>query len=60
MNCCFLANILMGTIFLFAEKSGYIVLNKVVYENVVEMSTKRRQCQNNPDVFWYICSEYTI
>ena len=43
MNCCFLANILMGTIYLFAGKFGYIVLKKAVYEKVVEMSTKRRQ-----------------
>ena len=42
MNCCFLANILMGTINLFAKKFGYIVLNKAVYEKVVEMSTTQR------------------
>ena len=24
------------------------------------MSTKRRQCRNNPDVFCYICSEYMM
>ena len=60
MNCCFLANILMGTILFFAEKFSYIVLNKAVYEKVVEMSTKRRQCRNNPDVFCYICSEYMM
>ena len=58
MNCCFLANILMGTIHLFAGKFSYIVLNKAVYEKVVDMSTKPRQCQNNPDVFCYICGEY--
>ena len=50
MNGCFLASILMGTIYLFAEKFSYIVLNKAVYEKVVEMSTKRRQCRNNPDI----------
>ena len=33
-------NILMGTMYLFAEKFSYIVLNKAVYEKVVEMSTK--------------------
>ena len=60
MNCCFLANILMITIYLFAGKfiNSYIVLNKDVYEKVVEMSTKRRQCRNNPDVFCYIVGEY--
>ena len=60
MNCCFLANILMGTIYLFAEKFSYIILNKDVYEKVVEMSTKRRQCRNNPSVFFYICGEYMM
>ena len=60
MNCCFLANILMGTIYLFAGKFSYIVLNKTVYERVVEMSTKRRQCRNNSDVFCYICGEYMM
>ena len=24
------------------------------------MSTKRRQCCNNPDVFCYICGEYVM
>ena len=57
MNCCFLANILMGTIYLFAGTFSYMVLNKAVYEKVVEMSTKRRQCRNNPDVFCYFCGE---
>ena len=60
MDCCFLANILVGTIYLFAEKFSYIVLNKAVYEKVVEISTKRRQCRNNPDVFYYICGEYMM
>ena len=44
INCCFLANILMDIIYLFAGKLSYIVLNKAVYEKVVEMSTKQRQC----------------
>ena len=57
MNCYFLASILMDTTYLFARKFSYIVLNKAVYEKVVEMSTKRRQCPNNPDVFCYICGE---
>ena len=60
INCCFLANILMGTIYLFAGKCCYIVLNKAEYEKVVEMSTKQRQCQNNPDVFCYNCDEYMM
>ena len=60
MNCYFLANILMGTIYLFEGKFSYIVLNKAVYEKVVEMSTKRRKCRNNPDVFCYICGEYMM
>ena len=60
MNCCFLANILMGTIYSFAGKFSYIVLKKSVYEKVVEMSTKQRQCQNNPDVFCYIYGEYMM
>ena len=51
MNCCFLANILVDTIYLFAGKFSYIFLSKAVYKKVVEMSTKRRQCRNNPDVF---------
>ena len=51
MNWCFLANILMGATYLFAGKLSYIVLNKAVNEKVVEMSTKRRQCRNNPEVF---------
>ena len=50
----------MGAIYLFSGKCKYIVLNKAVYEKVVEMSTKRRQCQNNPDVFCYICDEYMM
>ena len=53
-------NILMGTMYLFAEKFSYIVLKKAVYEKVVVMSTKQRQCQNHPDVFCYICGEYMI
>ena len=60
MNGCFLANILMGTTYLFALKFSCIVLNKAVYEKVVEMSTKQRQCRNNPDVFCYICGEYMM
>ena len=50
----------MGTIYLFAGKYGYIVLKKAVYEKVVEMSSKRRQCRNNPDVFCYICGKYMM
>ena len=57
---CFLVNILMGTIYLFAGKFSYIVLNKAVYERVVEMSTMIRQCENNPDVFCYVCGEYMM
>ena len=60
MNCCFLANTLMGTIYLFAGKFSYFVLNKAVYEKGVEMRTERRQCRNNPDVFWYICGEHMM
>ena len=60
MSCCVLANILMGTIYLFAEKFSYVFLNKAVYEKVIEMSTKRRQCGNNPDVFFYICGKYMM
>ena len=59
MNCSFLANILMGAIYLFAGKFSNIVFNKAVYE-IVEMSTKRRQCRNNPDVLWFICNEYMM
>ena len=51
---------LMGTTYLFAGKFSYIVLNKAVYEKVVEMSTKRRQCRNNSGVFCYICGEYMM
>ena len=43
MNCCFLANILMGTIYLFAGKFSYIVLNKAKYEKVVEIAL----CEGN-------------
>ena len=50
----------MGTMYLFKKKISYIVLNKAVYEKVVEMSTKQRQCQNNPDVFCYICDDYMM
>ena len=50
----------MGTIYSFAGKFSYIVLNKAVYEKVPEMGTKRRQCRNNPDVFCYISGEYTM
>ena len=60
MTCCFLANILMGTIYLFAGKFSYIVFNKAVYEKVVEMSTKRRLRRNNPDVFCYVCGKYMM
>ena len=60
MNCYCLANILMGSIYLFAGKFSHIVLNKAVYEKVVEMSTKRRQCRNRPNVFCYICGEYMM
>ena len=36
-----------GTIYLFAEKFSYLVLNRGVgqHEKIVEMSTKRRQCR---------------
>ena len=50
----------MGSIYLFAGKFSHIVLNKAVYEKVVEMSTKRRQCRNRPNVFCYICGEYMM
>ena len=60
MNCWCLANILIGIIYLFAGKFSYIVLNKAVNEKVVEMSTKRRQCRHNPDVFCYHCGEYMM
>ena len=50
----------MGIIYLFAGKFSYIVLNKAVYEKVVEMSTKQRQSRNNPEVFCYICGEYMM
>ena len=46
--------------YIFAGKFSYIVLNKAVCEKEVEMSTERRQCQNNPDVFCYICGEYMM
>ena len=46
--------------YLFAGKFGYIVLIEAVYEKIVEMSTKRRECRNNPDVFFYICGEYMM
>ena len=42
------------------KKFSDIVLNKAVYGKVVEMSTKRRQSRNNPDVFSYICGEYMM
>ena len=60
MSCCFLANIWMGTIYLFAGKFSYIVLNKALCEKIVEMSTKQRQCRNDPDVFCYICGKYVM
>ena len=50
----------MNTIYLFVGKFSYIVLNKAVFEKVIEMSTKRMQCRNNPKVFCYICGEYTM
>ena len=52
----------MGTIYLFAEKFSFIVLNIaiLVYEKVVKMTTKQRQYQNNPDVFCCICGEYMM
>ena len=50
----------MDIIYLFAGKFSYIVLNKAVYEKVVEMSTQQRQCRNNPDVFCYIYGEYMM
>ena len=43
MNCCFLANILMGTVYLFAGKFSYIVLNKAEDEKVVEIAL----CEGN-------------
>ena len=52
MNCYFLANFLMGTIYLFARKSSYIVLN--------QLSIKQRQSRHNPDIFCYICGEYIV
>ena len=60
MNCCLSANILLGTKYLFAGKFCYVVLSKTAYEKVVEMSTKRKQCRNDPDVFCYICGECMI
>ena len=45
---------------LLVEKFSYVVLNVAVYEKVIEMSTKRRQCRNNPDVFCYFCGEYMM
>ena len=51
MNRCFLANVLMGTIYLFAGKFSYIVLHKTAYEKELEMSIKRKQYRNNPNVF---------
>ena len=39
INRCFLANILLGTTYSFAGKFNYIIVNKAVYEKVVEMST---------------------
>ena len=50
--------LLMGATYLFAGRFSYIVLNKATYKKVVEMSTKRRQCRNNPNVFCNICGEY--
>ena len=49
-----------GYYIFIVRKFSYIVLNKAVYEKVVEMSTKRRQYRNNPDVFCYICGEYMM
>ena len=50
----------MGTIYLFAGKFSYIVSYKTAYEKVVEMSIKRKQCRNNPNVFCEICGEYMM
>ena len=50
----------MDAIHLFAGKFSGIALEKAVYEKVVKISTKRRQCRNNPDVFCYICGEYMM
>ena len=50
----------MGAIYLFSGTFCYIVLNKAVCEKVVEMSTKRRRCRNNPNVFCYICGKYMM
>ena len=49
-----------GYYIFICRKICFIVLNKAVYEKVVEMSIKRRQCRNNPDVFCYICGEYIM
>ena len=50
----------MDTSYLLAGKFSDIVMNKAVHEKVVKMSTKRRQCQNNSDVFCYICCQYMM
>ena len=50
----------MCTMYLFARKFSYIVLNEAAYKKVVEMSTKRRQSRNNPDVFCYFCGGYKM
>ena len=42
--------------YIFICRKIYSVLNKALQEKVVEMSTKRRQYRNNPDVFCYICN----
>jgi len=39
-DACFLAKILKVTIYLFAGKFSYIVLNKAVYDKTLKMSTK--------------------
>jgi len=59
-SCRFVSTIVKHPVYLFAGKFSYIVLNKAVYEKVVEMNSKRRQCQNNPDVFCYVCGEYMM
>ena len=50
----------MGALYLLAGKFSYIVLNKAVYEKVVAVSTKRRQCRNNSDIACYISGEYIM
>ena len=47
-------------LYLIAGKFSCTVLNKAIYEKVVEMNTKRRQYRNNPDVFCHICRKYMM